>query len=261
MRIHAVPVLTDNYVWLIEGDQRQCAVVDLGATEPVLAKIAELGLIPQAILLTHHHADHTQGIAAFRAHYPVPVYGPSTEAQTWVTNPQVDGAVIDLPHMGSFEVWLTPGHTRGHITFITDGAAFTGDTLFTAGCGRLFEGTAAQMLASLDRIATLPDATYIYCGHEYTADNLRFAQFVEPDNQSIARRAAQMTPMRLRGEPSVPATLAEEKQTNPFLRIRTPLLRQAIEKFAHQYLSDAQAFGVLRRWKDEFDGLPPLSFK
>lgn len=258
MQIHAVPVLNDNYVWLIEGDQRQCVVVDLGDAPPVLAAIDALGLVAQAILLTHHHADHTQGIATFRARHPVPVYGPATEAQRWVTHPLIDGDIVNLPQIGAFSAWLTPGHTLGHLSYLTEGAAFTGDTLFSAGCGRLFEGTAAMMLASLDRIATLPDVTQIYCGHEYTADNLRFAQFAEPENPAITKRIVAVAKATALGQPSVPVRLAEERQTNPFLRIRTPLLRQGIEMFAHQKLNDAAAFGALRRWKDEFDGLSPL---
>jgi hydroxyacylglutathione hydrolase len=258
MQIHAVPVLNDNYVWLIEGEQRQCAVVDLGDAEPVLAAIDSLKLTVQAILLTHHHADHTQGIAAFRARYPVPVYGSALEAQRWVTHPLADGGSASLPPIGSFTAWLTPGHTHGHLSYIAEGAAFTGDTLFSAGCGRLFEGTAAQMLASLDRIATLPDATQIYCGHEYTLDNLRFAQYAEPANQAIVQRVAAVADAVAGGQPSVPVRLATERETNPFLRIRTPLLRQAIEAYAGEKLNDIAAFAALRRWKDEFDGLSPL---
>lgn len=257
MQIHAIPVLNDNYVWLIEGAGRQCAVVDLGEAAPVLAAVDAMGLTVSAILLTHHHADHTQGIAAFRARHPVPVYGPATEAQPWVTHPLADGETFNLASIGRFTAWLTPGHTRGHICFVGETAAFTGDTLFSGGCGRLFEGTAAQMLASLDRLAHLPDATQIYCGHEYTADNLRFAQFAEPDNAAMAARAAALSAAP--NQPSVPVSLAVERQINPFLRIRTPQLRQAVEAFAGKKLNDIDAFAALRRWKDEFDGLSPLS--
>ncbi len=258
MQIHAVPVLNDNYVWLIEGEQGQCAVVDLGDATTVLAAIDSLKLTVQAILLTHHHTDHTQGIHAFRMRYPVPVFGPALEAQRFVTHPLADGDIAHLPSIGSFSAWLTSGHTLGHISYITEGAAFTGDTLFSAGCGRLFEGTAAMMLASLDRIATLPDATKIYCGHEYTADNLRFAQYAEPDNQAIAQRISAVAEAAASGLPSIPSRLLDERQTNPFLRIRTPSLRQAIEAFAGSQLNDVEAFAMLRRWKDEFDGLSPL---
>lgn len=259
MQINAVSILEDNYVWLIEGENRQCVLVDLGEAEPVLAAIAARKLIPQAILLTHHHGDHTAGIAAFRAHYPVPVIGPATEAQAWVTEPKTDAAQFSIPGVGDFQVMVTPGHTLGHLTFVTDGAAFTGDTLFTAGCGRLFEGTAAQMCASLDRIAQLPDDTLIYCGHEYTADSLRFAQYLEPQNSVIAQRIESVNRARAASEPTVPALLSLEKQTNPFLRIREPAVRQAICQHAGQAsLEDVEAFGVLRRWKDEFDGLRPL---
>lgn len=259
MQIYAVPVLADNYVWIIEGDNRQCAIVDLGEAEPVIAAITSRGLVPKAILLTHHHWDHTAGIQAFLSHYPVPVIGPATEAQTWVTDPKRDGDTFTVPGVGEFRVLTSPGHTLGHIVFLTEGAAFTGDTLFSAGCGRLFEGTAAQMLHSLDRIAALPDDTLIYCGHEYTADSLRFAQHAEPDDQDIRSRAAEVAQVRRDGRPTVPTTLALEKKTNPFLRVREPSLREAITHHAGaSSITDEEAFGIVRRWKDDFDGLKPL---
>ncbi len=259
MRVHVVPVLSDNYVWLIEGQQGQCAVVDLGEAEPVLEAIEERNLTPIAILLTHHHGDHTAGIAAFRKRFPVPVIGPSREAGQFVTQPKRGGDEFTLPQIGTFSVLDTPGHTLGGITFVTDGAAFTGDTLFTAGCGRLFEGTSAQMLDSLDQIAKLPDDTLIYCGHEYTADSLTFAAHAEPDNTDIARRVEETAQRRAAGNPTVPATLGLEKATNPFLRLREPALREAIERHAGKRIEDdAEAFATVRRWKDDFDGLPPL---
>ena len=256
MRIHAIPVLSDNYVWLIEGDQGHCAIVDPGEAAPVLDEIDRRHLTPVAILLTHHHADHCQGVTGIRTRFPVPVFGPELEAQTWVTKPLPDGATFELPHIGRFQAWHTPGHTLGHISLITDGAAFVGDTLFSAGCGRLFEGSPEQMLASLDRLASLPDDTMIYCGHEYTADSLRFARFAEPNNESIVQRVHEVNEARAAGLPSVPSSLYVEKQTNPFLRVRQPELRAAIT--AHEHggsLSDADAFWALRCWKDEFDGL------
>lgn len=259
MRIHAIPVLSDNYVWLIEGDQGHCAVVDPGEAAPVLAEIEQRNLSLSAIMLTHHHADHCQGVAGLKARYPVPVYGPSLEAKTWVTNPLADLETFDLPHIGRFQAWHTPGHTLGHISLISDGAAFVGDTLFSAGCGRLFEGSPEQMLASLDRLSSLPDATMIYCGHEYTADSLRFAHFAEPNNESIVHRIREVNEARAAGLPSVPTSMSMEKQINPFLRIREPSLRAAILKHAgSESLSDADAFWTLRCWKDEFDDLPLL---
>lgn len=259
MRIHAIPVLSDNYVWLIEGEEGQCTVVDPGEAAPVLAQIERRNLSLSAIMLTHHHADHCQGVAGLRARFAVPVYGPSLEAEAWVTKPLADKERFELPHIGHFEAWHTPGHTRGHISLIADGVAFVGDTLFSAGCGRLFEGSPELMLASLDRLSTLPDDTMIYCGHEYTADNLRFARFVEPNNESIIERVRAVNQVRAAGRPSVPTSLFLEKRINPFLRIRAPSLRAAILKHAQtESLSDANAFWALRCWKDEFDGLPLL---
>ncbi|OZB79696.1 MAG: hydroxyacylglutathione hydrolase [Halothiobacillus sp. 13-55-253] len=259
MRIHAIPVLSDNYVWLIEGDQGQCAVVDPGEAAPVLAEIERRDLTLKAILLTHHHADHCQGVAGLRARFPVPVFGPALEAKTWVTHPLANLESFDLPQIGRFQAWHTPGHTLGHISLISDGAAFVGDTLFSAGCGRLFEGSPEQMLASLDRLSSLPGDTMIYCGHEYTADSLRFAHFAEPNNESIVQRIRAVNEARAAGLPSVPTSMSMEKQTNPFLRIRESFLRAAILKHAGSgSLSDADAFWALRCWKDEFDDLPLL---
>lgn len=259
MRIHAVPILDDNYVWLAEGEDRQCVIVDLGEAAPVLAAIEKRGLIPRAILLTHHHWDHTAGISGFLDRYQIPVFGPVAEAQTWVTEPKRDGDVFTVPDVGEFRVLATPGHTLGHIVFYSVGCVFTGDTLFSAGCGRLFEGTAAQMLASLDRIAALPADTQIYCGHEYTADSLRFAQFVEPNNPAIQDRVDEVARLRRDGRPTVPSSLALEKMTNPFLRVRAAGLREAILRHVGAgSMTDVDAFAALRRWKDDFDGLKPL---
>jgi len=259
MRVHVVPVFSDNYVWLIEGQHGQCAVVDLGDAYPVMSAISTHGLTPVAVLLTHHHHDHTAGIPTFIEHFPVPVIGPTKEAGDLVTDPKEGGDRFTLEGIGEFEVMDTPGHTLGGITFHADGAAFTGDTLFTAGSGRLFEGTARQMLDSLDRIAALPDDTLIYCGHEYTEDSLRFAAHAEPDNRTTAERVERARAQRKAEQPTVPASLALERATNPFLRVREPALRQAIERHAGRRIEDdAEAFAILRRWKDDFDGLAPL---
>lgn len=259
MQIHTIPVFSDNYVWLIEGENKRCAVVDLGDAQPVMQAIASRGLTPVAILLTHHHHDHTGGIPAFLERYDVPVIGPSKEANSLVTQPQSEGDHFVLDGIGSVRVLDTPGHTLGGISFYMEGAVFTGDTLFTAGSGRLFEGTAQQMLNSLDKLARLPNETQVYCGHEYTADSLKFALHAEPDNDAIGQRVETVARCRAQERPTVPASMALEKATNPFLRVRDPALRHAIERHAGGTITDdAEALAVLRRWKDDFDGLAPL---
>ncbi|WP_407276555.1 hydroxyacylglutathione hydrolase [Halothiobacillus sp. DCM-1] len=260
-QVHAVPVLSDNLVWLLEGADRRCVVVDLGQAEPVLAALAESRLTPVAVLITHHHADHTAGLAAFLRVYPVPVFGSAHESSPFASQPVADGAVIDLPGFPPLTVWHTPGHTRGHLCFVTEGVAFTGDTLFTAGCGRLFEGSAAQMSRSLARLAALPAPTRICCGHEYTADNLRFAAFLEPDNPAIAERVTQLQTQGAASGLAAAAAppLSVELATNPFLRLSEPSVLSAIAAHGGQPpLSDAERFALLRRWKDDYDGLAPL---
>ncbi|MFP4154167.1 MAG: hydroxyacylglutathione hydrolase [Halothiobacillaceae bacterium] len=260
MIVHRVEAFSDNYIWLPTGeDGTRCAIVDPGDAQAVLAAIDRLGLIPTAILLTHHHADHSQGIPTLLEHFDLPVHGPAREADRWVTVPHVEGDRFDVPGVGRFEVLDTPGHTLGHVSFFSPGVLFCGDTLFTAGSGRLFEGTAAQMQSSLEKLAALPEDTLVYCGHEYTEDSLRFAAHAEPDNDATARRVSEVRAARARGEATVPATIALEKATNPFLRVRDPALRAAAERHAGRPLeNDADALGVIRRWKDEFDGLAPL---
>ncbi len=258
---HAVPVLSDNLVWLLEGASRQCVVVDLGEAAPVLAALRKRDLNPVAVLLTHHHADHTAGLAAFLRDYPLPVYGSAHEASPFATHRLADGAVVDLPGMPRFTVWHTPGHTRGHVCFVADGVAFTGDTLFTAGCGRLFEGSAVQMSQSLTRLASLPPETRVCCGHEYTADNLRFAAYIEPNNAAVAERVADL---QSRGAASAQAAAAApplslELATNPFLRLSEPAVSAAADSFAGQKLTaDADRFAAIRHFKDKYDGLAPL---
>ncbi|MGC9456874.1 MAG: hydroxyacylglutathione hydrolase [Halothiobacillaceae bacterium] len=260
MIVHRVDAFKDNYIWLASGeDGARCAIVDPGDAEAVLAALDRLGLTPTAILLTHHHADHSQGIPALLERFDIPVHGPAREAGQWVTVPHKEGDSFTVEGVGRFEVLDTPGHTLGHISFVGPGVLFCGDTLFTAGSGRLFEGTAEQMQASLEKLAALPDDTQVYCGHEYTEDSLRFAAHAEPENDATLQRVAQVRAARARGEATVPATMALERATNPFLRVRDPALRAAAERHAGRVLADdADALGVIRRWKDDFDGLAPL---
>lgn len=259
MVVHTIPAMSDNYIWLIEGENGRCAIVDPGDARVVEQALTERGLTPVAILLTHHHWDHSDGIPALVEKYHLPVHGPAREARERVSHPHADNDEFEIEGIGRFRVIDTPGHTLGHVSFHAPGALFCGDTLFTAGSGRLFEGTAAQMQASLTRLAALPDDTLVYCGHEYTADSLRFAAHAEPDNEAIAQRVADVRQRRQHGEPTVPAPLSLEKATNPFLRVAVPSLRQAAENWAGRpFSSDAEALGAIRRWKDQFDGLDEL---
>ena len=211
-----IPAFKDNYIWLLTRGQR-AFVVDPGDAAPVCSRLQADGLTLEGILITHHHADHQGGVAELQARWPAGVYAPGNESITGCTRPLRGGERIDVLGQ-TFDVMAVPGHTSGHLAYYAPGLLFCGDTLFGAGCGRLFEGTPAQMSASLDRIAALPDDTLIYCAHEYTEMNLRFALAVEPDNPALRARVAKVAAQRAAGLPSVPSTLAEEKATNPFLR-------------------------------------------
>lgn len=256
IQVRCIPAFDDNYIWLIgTPGSREIAIVDPGDEEPVIAAIEQERLLPVAILITHHHHDHTGGIEALVARYPMPVYGPAQERIPALSHPLSDGERIELPGAAlRFEIMETPGHTRGHLCYYGHGALFCGDTLFTGGCGRLFEGTARQMHQSLTRIAALPDETLIYCAHEYTLANLRFAQIAEPDNLAIRERYRATEQARSAGRPTVPASLALEKATNPFLRCTVPTLVEGATRFAGHPLTDgAEVFAAVRRWKDALD--------
>jgi hydroxyacylglutathione hydrolase len=252
--IHAIPALRDNYIWAIEYAPGRCAVVDPGCAESVRNYLQAHSLQLSAILITHHHWDHTDGIEALCAQQSVPVYGPKRENIPCCSDPLQDGDVITIADSTlSFTVIDTPGHTKGHISYHGHGCLFCGDTLFLAGCGRLFEGTAEQLHQSLLRIAALPDDTLIYCGHEYTLNNLAFAQSIEPDNTFITRRIEACEQQRQQQQPTVPATLAQEKQSNPFLRCHLPTVQQAMTKHSGHPISNAQAaFTALRQCKDAY---------
>jgi len=267
LTVTPVPAFTDNYLWLIshEGD---AVVVDPGDAAPIEAALAARGLALRAILLTHHHADHVGGVAALidgRPDESLPVYGPRREDIAGVTHAVDGGDCFDLdavaPGLGlRFDVLDVPGHTSGHIAYVARSAdaadpplLFCGDTLFAAGCGRLFEGTASQMHASLTRLAALPSATRVYCAHEYTLANLRFAHAVEPDNDALNTRLAEATATRERGEPTLPSTIALERATNPFLRADQSTVRQAAEHFrSGASASPVATFAALRSWKDDY---------
>jgi len=250
-----IPAFTDNYIWLIH-DGRHAAAVDPGDAAPVLAHLDAHGLALTAILATHHHNDHVGGVRALLERFDVPVFGPANETIPGRTRALREGDAFEVPALGMrLSVLDIPGHTAGHVALF-DAAAplvFCGDTLFAAGCGRLFEGTPAQMWRSLSKLAALPDATRVYCGHEYTLANLRFAQAVEPTSADLAARVARDGAVRARGAPTVPSTMADERATNPFLRADVPVVRAAAEAHAGRPLPDpVESFAVLRQWKNEF---------
>lgn len=250
LEISFIPAFKDNYIWLLRRGDR-AVVVDPGDAAPVMAHLQAEGMQLDAILVTHHHADHQGGVAGLTAYWPVPVYGPAKESITGCSRPLSGGEGIDVLGQ-AFEVLAVPGHTAGHIAYRMPGAVFCGDTLFGAGCGRLFEGTPAQMADSLAKLAALPDDTRIYCAHEYTEANLRFAVAVEPDNAAIRQRIAAVGERRRLGLPTVPSTLAEEKATNPFLRCAEPAVVAAAQARDPQARHAVGVFAAIREWKNVF---------
>ena len=252
MPLLPLPALSDNYIWTLAGDGDGTIVVDPGEAAPVLAALAS-GPPPAAILLTHHHHDHIGGTTELLAHWPgLPVFATDDDRIDLPCTRVRDGGRVDIAGWG-FEVLAVPGHTVSHIAFFGHGVLFCGDTLFSLGCGRLFEGTPAQMLASLERLAALPASTQVCCGHEYTLANAAFARVVDPDNPALRRRTEDATAMRQSGLPSLPSTLAEEVAANPFLRADTDAIRAAVAgRLGRQPHDRIETFAELRRWKDGF---------
>jgi hydroxyacylglutathione hydrolase len=254
--LQPIPAFRDNYIWSLFNESGDCLIVDPGDADPVSAFLAQKGFILRALLITHHHPDHTGGIAQLVEAHDVPVYGPATEAIPCLTNPLQDEDTLQLfsPPLIS-RVLAVPGHTAGHIAYyfsdMSPPALFAGDTLFAGGCGRLFEGTPAQMLASLDKFAALPNSTRLCCAHEYTLANLSFAQAVSPENTQVRERIEMVRQLRAAGRPSLPSTLAEEKATNPFLRVDDPGIQEVLESRGAES-NRISRFAELRRWKDSF---------
>jgi hydroxyacylglutathione hydrolase len=255
--ITAIPAFSDNYLWLLDNGQ-QAAAVDPGDAAPVLATLRQNRLQLGTILVTHHHPDHTGGIDVLKRETGAAVIGPPSARIPQVEQPVRSGTRIAVLGL-SFTVLEVPGHTLDHIAYFCDNEAlgapalFCGDTLFAGGCGRLFEGDAALMRRSLDTLRQLPPATRIFCAHEYTQANLKFASAVEPANAALKHRVAAVADLRRAHQPSVPSRLQDELETNPFLRWDTDTVRQAaLAREQSSALSDDDVFASIRRWKDNF---------
>ena len=255
--ISPIPAFKDNYIWMLHTPtSKDVLVVDPGDAAAVEARLAADGLNLAGILITHHHYDHTGGIAELTRNRSIPVYGPDNPAISGITHPVKDGDIVDINDI-RFTIMATPGHTLDHIAYFTEfgdnPALFCGDTLFVGGCGRLFEGTAQQMYASLSRLAALPGNTRVYCAHEYTLANLQFALAVEPDNPILQQQAQDVAKLRTNNQPTVPSILSQELATNPFLRSDQPaVIQAACNRGCDANATPAQVLGTIRAWKDNF---------
>jgi len=247
-----IPAFKDNYIWLLRQG-RSAVVVDPGDARPVLDHLAQAGLSLDAILITHHHADHQGGVASLLAQHRAPVFGPAAESITGLTKPLRGGDTIRLACLDiEFQVLAVPGHTLGHLAYYGAGRLFCGDTLFGGGCGRLFEGTPAQMAASLALLAALPDETAVYCAHEYTEANLRFALAVEPGNRLLQQRVNEVAVARATGQSTIPSSIALEKATNPFLRCGESEVIAAARTREAGVRDAVGVFAALREWKNNY---------
>ena len=261
MRVEPIPAFSDNYIWLMHNDSGHCYVIDPGEASTVETVLDSSGMTLAGILVTHHHADHTGGISALTAQRDIPVYGPDNRVIRGITHYLGDGDIISVLDT-EFHILATPGHTLDHIAYFAEPAErnpvlFCGDTLFAAGCGRLFEGTAEQMQLSLNKLNRLPKDTEIYCAHEYTQSNLAFAAVVEPDNAEIKTRINEVQELRGINRPTLPSQIRLEQQTNPFMRTSTPGVIAAAQqrsqpKLLKKPFNEADVLGVIREWKDNF---------
>jgi hydroxyacylglutathione hydrolase len=248
-----VAALSDNYIWLVADDEGNAFVVDPGEAAPVEAALAERGWTLRAILLTHHHDDHIGGVFDLVANHDIEVYAAADPRIPYKSQIVEDGDVVELDApRARFRVISVPGHTLRHIAYAGEGFLFCGDTLFSVGCGRLFEGTPEQMLASLDRFADLPGDTLVCCAHEYTASNIRFALSVDPDNAPLRLRRDEVARLREEGRPSVPSRLADEYATNPFLRTDSEAVARWADAHAGAPATRVERFAALRKAKDTF---------
>ena len=268
MNIHALPALTDNYIWAIELGNK-LTIIDPGEGQPVLDFLGKYALELESILITHHHYDHIGGIADLYTHNPqVNIYGPDLTNHRFIKahSAAAIASLADIPirpvhsqsklHLAHGQTWhilCTPGHTQDHICYYLPGHLFCADTLFSAGCGRLFDGTAAQMYQSLNKLAQLPDDTKIYPAHEYTLNNLAFAAYIEPNNLAIQQAMSEAQQQQARQQPTLPSTLAREKCINPFLRCDQATVHARVVSLTGQLLdTPSDVFKALRTLKDHY---------
>ena len=263
MQLVPLPAFADNYIWVLH-DEREAVVVDPGDAQVVSAWLASQSLRLAHIVVTHHHADHTGGVADLQTAHNATVWAPPTECLQLAAQRVADGQTLNL--LGQcWHVMSVPGHTAGHVAYHCEGSPgllFCGDTLFSGGCGRLFEGTPTQMWTSLQRLAALPEDTLVCAAHEYTLANLRFAQTVEPTNADLTRWMHTCQQRREAGQPTLPTTVGTEKAINPFLRAHRPALQAAAQAWARQHPevharhagldAPTQSFALLREWKNLF---------
>ena len=254
--IDPIPAFTDNYIWIIH-DQTHAAIVDPGTASPVIEYLRCKKLQLIAILITHHHADHTHGIHELLQSFDVSVYGPRNEDIAHITHPLQENDRVHLNELSlNLTVLETPGHTKDHIAYYANHQAtmvFCGDTLFSCGCGKMFEGTAHQFYHSLQKLSQLPDETLVYCTHEYTQNNIRFAKEVDPNNSALLTFEKKTQQLRNHDSPTIPTTLALEKSINPFLRCDQPAIIQSVQNHFQQTILDpVKIFALLREWKNTF---------
>jgi len=256
MNLLPIPAFSDNYIWLLQH-QGLALVVDPGESAPVNHWLNHHNHRLDCILVTHHHGDHTGGVSDLQHQWGAKVYGPAHEKLGFEYQAMTQGSQLNWQGL-NFQTLDVPGHTAGHIAFFAEPAQqtpllFCGDTLFSGGCGRLFEGTAEQMLRSMDKLAALPSSTRVCCAHEYTLSNLKFANAVEPDNLTLKDYISKCEKLRSQNKPTLPAKLGNELQINPFLRTRQPSVIDAVKKIAPQVTeNEAEIFAQLRIWKNNY---------
>ncbi len=258
LTITGLPAFTTNYIWMVANTKKQsCYVVDPGDAEVVENACRQHNLTLAGILVTHHHADHTGGIAKLLSNRDIPVYGPAGENIPGLSHPLQDQDTLSL-FGETWQVLATPGHTNGHLCYFAqlehdNAVLFSGDTLFSAGCGRIFEGNPEQMLNSLTKLGTLPDNTLVFCAHEYTQTNLEFAISVEPENRALQQRIREVSALRTLNQPSVPSLLSVERATNPFLRTTNASVMAAASRYSGRSVkTNLDCFTIIRKWKDDF---------